>query len=483
MTASGADRRDGGRMGPVVGLVIVLGCALSASGVQAQSQPDIDGLRSGVSETLSLLSFGAISVGDKAAQVTQSGDDVHIQLPLSGFVAPANAMAQVVARPAPNDSWDVTAITLPAAGALGNSIDHVVSYTLGQQAMHGRFDPRLMSSSAFLAEMGTITLQSAAGGQDTGQSIERATLSLTATAVTDGRLDLMAKDSAANWRVVTREPGQTAIDNQVRHLNGQITLNGLDQQQAARLLTAVRAMMQSGGGTRIASVERLDLQDVLSTTAGLVTRFEASQTLSGVTFAGGEGNNGTIDRLRLDVKGSAEEHRLNAAADVALDDLAMTSLSADTAALLPHRLTARTVLAGLPVGAATALLQAAMAPNPDTKALQSQAGALLAMPGAKAAVESFGFDAGPLHVQGSARFVPRPNGDIGADIHITATGADALLAQAMGKPALHGALPMVFLAKGMGRKQGDSLVWDISLGGGAMTINGMGFGQPAGHER
>jgi len=358
-----------------------------------------------------------------------------------------------------------------------------VSYTLGQQTMHGRFDPQLMSPSAFLAEIGTITLQSAAGGQDTGQTIERATLNLSATAVTDGRMDLTAKDSAANWHVVTREPGQAAIDNQVRHLDGQITLNGLDHQQAGRLLTAVRALMQSGGGTRIASVERLDLQDVLSTTAGLLTRFEASQTLSGVTFAGGEGNNGTIDRLRLDVKGSAEDHRLNAAADVAMDDLAMTSLSADTATLLPHRLTARTVLAGLPVGAVTALLQTAMAANPNTKALQAQAGALLAMPGARAAVESFAFDAGPLHVQGSARFLPRPDGDIGADVHITATGTEALLAQAMGKPALRGALPMVFLAKGMGRKQGDSIVWDISLGGGAMTINGMGFGQPAGHAQ
>jgi hypothetical protein len=48
---------------------------------------------------------------------------------------------------------------------------------------------------------------------------------------------------------------------------------------------------------------------------------------------------------------------------------------------------------------------------------------------------------------------------------------------------MQGVLPMVFLAKGMGRVQGDSIVWDIALGGGPLTVNGMPFGQAAGRTR
>jgi hypothetical protein len=52
-----------------------------------------------------------------------------------------------------------------------------------------------------------------------------------------------------------------------------------------------------------------------------------------------------------------------------------------------------------------------------------------------------------------------------------------------GQPKLQQAMPLIFLAKGMARAQGDSLVWDIVLGEGPPTINGTPFGQPAGRTR
>ena len=84
---------------------------------------------------------------------------------------------------------------------------------------------------------------------------------------------------------------------------------------------------------------------------------------------------------------------------------------------------------------------------------------------------------------GSAKLLPRANGQLGAEIHIAARGVDALLAQVQGQPNLQQAMPLIFLAKGMARAQGDSLVWDIVLGDGVPTINGTKFGQPAGKTR
>jgi hypothetical protein len=60
---------------------------------------------------------------------------------------------------------------------------------------------------------------------------------------------------------------------------------------------------------------------------------------------------------------------------------------------------------------------------------------------------------------------------------------DALLAQIQDQPDLQQAVPLIFLAKGMGRAQGESLVWDIVMGDGVPTINGTKFGQPPGKTR
>ncbi len=60
---------------------------------------------------------------------------------------------------------------------------------------------------------------------------------------------------------------------------------------------------------------------------------------------------------------------------------------------------------------------------------------------------------------------------------------DTLLAQAQSQPNLQQVMPMVFLAKGMGRPEGNNLIWDIRLGDGPLTVNGVPFGQPAGKRR
>jgi hypothetical protein len=85
-----------------------------------------------------------------------------------------------------------------------------------------------------------------------------------------------------------------------------------------------------------------------------------------------------------------------------------------------------------------------------------------------------------LSVTGSAKLLPRADGELGGEVHIAARGVDALLAQVQGQPKLQQAMPLIFMAKGLARAQGDSLVWDIAMGDGPLTINGTPFGQSAG---
>lgn len=468
-------------------IALCLGAAIKCTTAHAEAATDAEGLRSGLTEMLSLLSFGSVSVADRPVQVTQSGRDVRIQLPLNGFVAPAGASIEAVAHSVADGAWDVTSMTFPAAGALGTSIDQVVSYTIAQQAVHGRLDPKLTTPSTLVADLGAITLQTASGNQTSEQAIERITLDGTISAAPGGQADLHARDSADGWHVVVRDPGGLASDNLVRRLEGHVSLIGLDRAQGRRFMAAARVLTgtatSSPRQTDLSPAARAGLREMLDATDGLLTRIEADETLDGVKFSFGGSNAGTLGRMQLRARGSAEDQLLNARMDLALDDFSLATGSADSVAFLPHHVTARSILAGIPTASLKALLRAAIAPDADPALLQMQATALLTAPGARAEIESVVFDSGPLHVRSAVRFVPRDNGEIGADIHISATGVDALIAQVQTKPNMQGVLPMVLLAKGMGRVHGDSIVWDIALGGGALRVNGMPFGQPAARTR
>src|SRR5947209_1839293 len=102
---------------------------------------------------------------------------------------------------------------------------------------------------------------------------------------------------------------------------------------------------------RMAKTERpAAIQSVLDATVGLLTRIDASETLDGIRFNLGNGNAGTVGRSQLRLEGAAEEQRLNAAVDLAMDEFSLASLSADSTAFVPHHLVARSVLAGVPIG-------------------------------------------------------------------------------------------------------------------------------------
>jgi hypothetical protein len=472
---------------PVVASLMAacLAAAFACTGARAQTAADEDALRSGLTEMLSLLSMGAISVAGQPAQMTQSGNDFRIRLPLNGFVAPPDASVEAVAHPSANGAWDVVSMTLPPAGALGSSIDQVVSYTIARQVMHGRVDPNLLTASTFAADLSAITVQTASGDRASEQGIERFTVDGTLSAMSGGRVDVSARDSAANLNIMVRDPGGLRSNTFIRHVDGNLSLAGLDRAQGRRFAAAARSLRGTTGSPpdSVLPAAQDALRAMLDATDGLLTRIEAEETLDGLTFSFfGGGNGGALGRIHLRVAANAPDLLVNAGIDIGLDEVSFTALSPDKAAFLPHHVTARSILAGLPSASVKALLRAAIA-GADPEVLQRQFAALLAVPGARAAVESLVFDAGPLHVLSSARLTPRGNGEISAEVHISASGVDALLAEVQAGPDVSGVLPMLFLVKGMGRVQGDSVTWDIVFGGGPMTVNGVPFGQPAARTR
>lgn len=438
-----------------LGTTILLACWFAASAL-AQDQGDPASMRDGLNTLFSTLSLGAVSV--PAAPV---GGDTHFSIPLKGFAAPQDAAAEVTATQGDDGAWNITSLTFPQSGALGDSIDRATSYTIRQQSIHGRLDPVLAGKSSLDASLEGIDLQSVSGGIDSSQTVGRIHLDGSVIPTDTGLVDVLARGSAGDLHGTVTNP---ASGFAVHHLDSHLSASGVDRAAFMHLLAASEAWRGRPGPATA--------RNIVAATSGLLSHIEADQIADGISFSDGAAAN-AIGRLKIHLNGHAQSNRFGGEIDGSADDLALAAMP-----VAAQHVVVRSVLAGLDVRQLTALLQTAMLPNADQQGLLRQANALLAAPGAKAQLQSVVFDAGPLHVHGSANFLSRPSGDLGADIHVSATGVDEFLQQASSNKALRRTLPFIVIARALGKVQGDSLEWDVSLGGGPPVINGSAFGGP-----
>jgi hypothetical protein len=486
--------------------------ALTAAPARAQNaNTDADALKASVMQVLSLATFGMIPLQDQQATVTQEGSDYRMRVPLAGVAAPPDAAITAVARPLANGRVDIESMAFPSSGTIETApaigLANRITFSIGQQTIAAKVDPTLATESSYTAEFGDIRLETAQGERHGEQTIAHMATDGTFANGPDGRLTFATQSRGTGFHMIGRSTNGFLSDTTARAMAGHFSVEGLDRAQGARMLTAFRGLMAavtqaqaqraqvSAGQSPPAQIpppataspeQRRELGAVVEAAHGLLNRIEVDETLEDVHFsiAGPKGNNaGTIGSLRITMTGDAPKDRLNTRLGLAVERIEVPAMGAETGAVAPHHLDLKAVLAGVPVARVMALLREATEDHPDPALLQSRTRELLGDPDARMAIETLSFDVGPMSVTGSAKLLPRANGQLGGEIHIAARGVDALLAQAQGQPKLRQAMPIIFMAKGMARVQGDSLVWDVALGDGPLTINGTPFGQPAGKTR
>jgi hypothetical protein len=467
--------------------------AMLATG-PARGEPDrseADELRSSVLEALSLVTFGMVTGRDHAGEVSRNGADYRVRMPLEGFASPPQASLDALARRLGGGSWDILSMSLPSAGTILPGGDggsrNPVEYVIREQTPRAKIDPDAVQASSFAASFAGIGLRSAQRGQQSEQSIERYGTEGWMSGESAGRVTFTSGNKAENWRLKTRTPDGTETGSSIKTMAGHLELEEVDRARGARFLTAARTMLvgmqaatlENGPGQPpgLSAAQRQALRGMIDASEGLLTKFQADQSFDGIRFIAGAGNGGTMNRLQLATKGEVANERLSARMDIALEGLSLNGLPGGMAAYVPRHIAVRSTLSGVPTEELRALLRAASGPETASESLQAQIMRLLNEPGSRFGLEAVRFDSGPLRLEGSARSVPHPGGQPGATLHLSATGVDALIAQMQKMPALQQALPMMFMAKGMGRPAGEAVVWDISLDEGVLTVNGVPLGQ------
>jgi hypothetical protein len=221
--------------------------------------------------------------------------------------------------------------------------------------------------------------------------------------------------------------------------------------------------------------DREQVRGLIDATAGLLAGFDIEERFHGLHVETATGIGGDVGEIRFDAAATSTGDRLTGQYDIAVEGLAFPSVPA---AYAPRRFAMKTAFAGIPVEALRHLLRQATEEGADPDAIKARAIGLLNEPGARAGIESMVVEAGPLVLQGSGRVRPLANGTAGFDVHLTARGLDSMMALIESDPAAQQVMPMIFMAKGMGKAEGDSLVWDIGFADGVVTVNGVPMGGP-----
>jgi hypothetical protein len=281
-----------------------------------------------------------------------------------------------------------------------------------------------------------------------------------------------------NWRINTRDKAGATMTGLISSAAGSFNVEQLDRRQAARLTIAARSVtadMQAKRGAPPGLPARLGV--LVDAFPGLLTRLDAEETLEHIHVDAGSTNQADLGQIRVGLTSEVRSGRLNARFVVTVDDPALSAVPADLAAYVPRHVDLEPAVTGVPTELLLRLLRDATAADADQTTLGADLNALLDDPDARVGIESLDFTSGPLRVAGSGLLRKQKDGKAGINIHLVATGLDALVADAQGNPSMQTFLPLVFIAKGMARSVDKSLIWDIALGDSGVTVNGMPFGQ------
>ncbi len=473
-------------------LTALVAAPLLSAPVYAQGDLTQEAATAQLSAVMSLVSGGLIGTPDNPPTVTREGDDWHVRVALPSLPAPPDAAINAVARPTGGGVWDITSLTFPSSGTIampaqpnggppGN-----IAFTIGQQAIHGRIDPSLAQPSPFSGEFHNITMRTELGNQHTEQTIAKQTMDGTITGDAGNRMSLHTQGTGSDWKISVRGKDGVTRDSVIQSLATSLELEGLDRAQSERLRAAIRAFATTlqpntpgGKPPELTPFQRDQLRAMVDASVGLLSRMNMEETLEGIHFSAVNGNDGDIGRVRIGLGGESRAEHLDAHMDLAMHDLKVASVPADLAVYMPSVVQIRPAVSGVRTALFVKLLRDATVKSTTPAALQAEVIAMLAEPGARLGIESLSIVAGPLKLEGTARLKPSPTGAPGFEAHLVAHGVDAMMASAQSNPKAAQIMPMVFLAKGMARPEGDALVWDIGFGDGVFTVNGVPFGGQA----
>jgi len=425
-----------------------------------------------------LSGLTGVAVPELPLRITPEGDHYRAVLPLAGAGEAGSISATL--RPLDGGRWAVENFALPPTSRFAMRVPAPddptktvpAEATLSLAGQDGRMliDPSLASPSSFEARLRGVVLDVAGGGQRQHQQMDRYETHGTATPAAGGRLDFVQDATIEGWRIAAEPASGEAFALQARTLRANGRLDGLNPDRMAPLVRAIVALTVAQQGDE--SATRAALHRLVEALRDSVRsgRIEESFDQLRIAMAG---QDATIGTLRIAFAADAPDGRLASSIALELAGLEIPSLPPAFAAWVPRRIVWHPTLSGVGVAELTGLALAATATPPDEQARDAALAALFSGPGITLGVDPLTIELAAARLDASASVLVHGPDRYAGRAKLVLTGFDALMAQARDDPNLRDAAPILILARGLARPEGDHLVWDVVADESGATVNGV----------
>ncbi|HSU04888.1 MAG TPA: hypothetical protein VLI93_04890 [Acetobacteraceae bacterium] len=479
-----------------LGLLVPLVCAAGAQAVEI-SPDGAQTLTRQLQDWLSALLGPGSEAPKLGLTITPDGDHYRLELPVAGLRAGTNvAGVSAIIRPLPDDRWTIEDLHLPPRASFtffgtpsgdhahGGSTNGTV--TLARQQGSALIDPSLGSASSFKFDADGIDLTADSPTQHQQQHMDSYRASGTLGPGSAGKLELNEETTAEGWRAAARSDTGPAIAFGAERAHALATINGLDRDRVGPALAALAAVITawppvSGATDQLPPATRTALRTLVQGLPGIMAAARLEETIDRLQVEISGTGAATAAKLRIGMGGEAPGGMLRAWFDIGFDGLAVIGMPPSAAMLMPQHVTLRPSIAGVPTEALTRLALAATNEGADAQRLESEIAALFAQGSVTVGLEALAFTLGPAHFDGAGSVLVVSEDEVEGQARLSATGFDALTEAVRGKTELQQALPILVLARGLARTDGDRLVWDIAATrAGGITLNGIDLSSLAG---
>jgi hypothetical protein len=459
-------------------------------------------LQQQLQEWLSGLLGPSVKMPKLPWQITGEGDHYLISWPIRGLDQPTgDTAATATVRPLDANRWSIDRVGLPPAAAftvtLPSTGDKPISgpmkfsYSIDRQDTHGTIDVTQATPSTLHSELDGLVLTSDMGTQHQEQHFGRYAIDIGLAPTQDGRLDLSMNGGLDDWKSASQVNGGSAIAVAVQKLRAVGKVDGIRRERVGELLTAIgdfigalpNDAMENHDTKHLSAAAREQLRLIVLALGDMMSGLSLEETVDGLKVEMTGLGAIEMKHFKIGFGGDAPDGKLHLWLDVGAAGLQSPSLPPKIAALLPHHIEIKPSLSGIMTSDLQKLALDATEADAKDNRLVPDLGAILLHGEATLGLETLSFDLGPAEVEGTGHVTMSSPNTWRGEAHLTATGLDDLVTQARTDPALQQALPVLIMARGLAKQDGDRLVWDVVSEGPKVTVNGMDLSALGGTDK
>ena len=458
---------------------------------QSPPAPSADGARAlagSLREWLARQLAGIADTANLPLVLVAEDDTYRLEVPLGGAYADGNVVIAPAAltatvRPLEAGRWAIVSGAMPAVleADLRNTSGGAparMTLSIESQQNSGTLDPTLASRSDFHTVISgyATEMKTAAGTQSS--RIASITGRSEWLPSGPGRVTIQGDSMLEGYATASPLPGGAEAKVTIDRLTGTTRIENFNIEGFPDLLrtafalgTAAKAGKPESAAPRASSPEeKAATLKLIGQLVGMLDALDANYAYDNIKVDGGALFSGSLRRFGMGFSLGAPDGRTDARLKLSLEGLESPMIPPGPwVEFIPHQVGFTTRAGGVPKEALLALLRRAV--ETDAKGIDADALALIAAYPVRLAIEDLLIDLGPLRLKGEGSMDVSNLADATGEAELRATGLDALIRRANAIPELKLAAPVLIFLKGIGRQDGNEVVWNISYDAGRVMVN------------